>query len=88
MLIRLLETRALRKLIFLVFLKAMIRYTLGGPYASKLYPFGNEAGDSALPKRDDVSSDEILPTTSFHFFELEVESFYVSIGREKIYFKE
>lgn len=83
MLIRLLETRVLRKLIFLVFLKAMIRYVLGGPYTSKLYPFGKEAGDSALPERDDVSSDEILPTKPFHFFELEVESFYVSIGWEK-----
>ena len=85
MLIRLLEMRTLRKLIFLVFVKTMVRCTISGWYTSKLYPFGKEAGDSPLPLKDDVSSDAIS-TPPFHFFELKVESFYVSIGQEKVIF--
>lgn len=68
--------RTLRKLIFLVFVKTMVRCTISGWYTSKLYPFGKEAGDSPLPVQDDVSSDAIS-TPPFHFFELKVESFYV-----------
>lgn len=73
--------RALRKLIFLVFVKAMLRFAVGGSYSSKLYSFGKEAGDSHLPIKDDVSSDAIS-TPPFYFFGLEVNAFYVSIGRE------
>lgn len=43
------------------------------------YPFGDENGDSKLPRRDDAVSQSIEFPTSFAFFNVDRHNCYVSI---------
>lgn len=68
------ELLTLMKLVVLIF----DLYSAVGSYSSKLYPFGNDAGDENLPDKDDENSPRIS-TPPLPFFGTNFTALYVSI---------